>query len=68
MVCQFADGGAGDLRVHPAPIKTVERMREKLAEYGEAGFAWPLAANILDPVRLSVVCRFCAPFAFHARL
>jgi hypothetical protein len=31
-------------------------MREKLAEYAAEGAAWPLCANILDPVRASVVC------------
>jgi hypothetical protein len=25
-------------------------MREKLAEYAEAGAKWPLVANVLDPV------------------
>ena len=31
-------------------------MREKLAEYAAEGATWPLTANILDPVRSSVVC------------
>ncbi len=35
-------------------------MREKLVEYAAeaagARGAWPLCANILDPVRTSVVC------------
>ena len=39
---------------HPAPIKTLGRMREKISEYASA--AWPLCANILDPVRCSIVC------------
>ena len=37
-------------QVHLGPIKTVERMREKLAEYAAEGADWPLAASILDPV------------------
>ena len=31
-------------------------MREKLSEYAAEGAPWPLAASILDPVRLSIVC------------
>ena len=38
----------------PAPIKTVARMREKLAEY--AGGVWPLSGYILDPIRCSIIC------------
>ena len=47
----------GLVEIHPGPVKKLSRMREKLIEYmpphprGE----WPLAANILDPVRASVV-------------
>ena len=33
-----------------------DRMREKLSEYAAEGAPWPLAASILDPVRLSIVC------------
>jgi len=67
LLCQFcgADAGPAPVEVHAAPIKTVARMREKLNEYrsaaaaggsgSEPGAAWPLAASILDPVRLSVV-------------
>jgi len=44
--------------VHPAPIKTTARMREKLAKYAppDPRGTWPLSANILDPVRTSIVC------------
>jgi len=44
--------------VYRAPVKTKARMREKLVSYGsaDAGAELPLAANILDPVRASVVC------------
>ncbi len=42
-------------QVHQAGIKSISRMREKLAEYAEEGGAWPYAAAILDPVRLSIV-------------
>ena len=34
----------------------MERMREKLAEYASEGAAWPLAACILDPIRVSIIC------------
>ena len=56
--CAFCcDGGAqGLVSFHPAPPKTKERMREKLAEYVVDGAEWPLAACILDPIRASVVC------------
>jgi len=41
-----------------APIKSVARMREKLAKYvpPHPAAIWPLTANILDPVRASIVC------------
>ncbi len=54
--CQFAND-IDIVEIHPAPIKSLRRMREKLSEYllpGPKG-TWPLAANILDPVRLSLV-------------
>ena len=38
----------------PAPIKTMARMREKLAEYATG--VWPFCCYILDPVRCSIVC------------
>jgi hypothetical protein len=54
--CVFAGGVASDVSVCPAPTKTAARMREKLAEYLAEGAMWPLTAQILDPVRASVVC------------
>ena len=61
--CAFAGLGRSRVEVYPAPVKTPHRMREKVREYaGEAaaaageGRGWPLCANILDPVRASVVC------------
>ena len=54
--CQFTDG-IDTVEIHPAPIKSLSRMREKLSEYvlpSPKGI-WPLAANILDPIRLSLV-------------
>jgi len=53
--CHFAEGD-GDVEVHYAPIKTFARMLEKVEEYAKEGSVWPLSANILDPVRLSIVC------------
>jgi hypothetical protein len=46
----------GLVEVVPAPIKSLARMQEKLHEYAGVGARWPLAANILDPVRAAVVC------------
>jgi hypothetical protein len=56
MQCAFGGGRTGLVEVHPAPVKTVERAREKLGEYAAEGAAWPLVACILDPVRAAVVC------------
>ena len=59
VVCAFEisnGGGTSAVGVWAAPAKTAARMREKLAEYAAEGAAWPLCANILDPVRASVVC------------
>jgi hypothetical protein len=59
VVCAFEGGDGGGpsaVGVWAAPAKTAARMREKLAEYAAEGAAWPLCANILDPVRASVVC------------
>ena len=55
--CVFAGGAKSEVSVCPAPTKSVARMREKLAEYAAEGAAWPLTAQILDPVRASVVCQ-----------
>ena len=59
--CAF-EGGPATVEVHAAAPKTVARMREKLAEYAppHPRAVWPLSANILDPVRLSVVCHGAA--------
>ena len=54
--CKF-DEGVGVVEIHNAPIKSLSRMREKLLEYmlPSPKGVWPLTANILDPVRLSLV-------------
>jgi len=39
-----------------APVKTLARMREKVKEYDFPEANWPLSANILDPVRISLIC------------
>ena len=56
--CLFDDGPSA-VEVHLAGPKTTARMLEKLADYAppHPQSEWPLCANILDPVRLSVVCR-----------
>lgn len=52
----------GPYRWRRAPVKTKERMREKYQSYRtelsttEEESKLPLSANILDPVRVSVVC------------
>jgi hypothetical protein len=33
-------------------------MREKIVEYAAEGADWPLAANILDPIRYVVLGNF----------
>lgn len=48
-LARFSDGPA-EVEFHPAPIKTVARMHEKLGEYAAAGVPWPRCAAILDPV------------------
>ncbi len=57
--CMFLEG-SGLVKVHQAPVKTLARMCEKVLEYvaeDSSCGGWPLSANILDPVRASVVCR-----------
>ncbi len=46
------------IEIHTSPPKGMERLREKILKYAppHARAQWPLAANILDPVRCSVVC------------
>mmetsp|Transcript_16279 Transcript_16279/g.44160 ORF Transcript_16279/g.44160 Transcript_16279/m.44160 type:complete len:773 (+) Transcript_16279:49-2367(+) len=57
-VCLFSDGSVGPVEVHCAPPKSITRMREKLQEYAlpHPRARFPLCANILDPVRASIVC------------
>ena len=58
MLCKFGD--CFDLvEIHSAAPKSVSRMREKLHKYAHPHprSIWPLCANILDPVRASVVCK-----------
>ncbi len=56
VLCVFSEGSSDHVEVCAGTVKTQARMREKLAEYAMEGFAWPLTACILDPVRVSVVC------------
>ena len=57
ITCTLNQGfGLGNFDVHTAPIKTMARMREKLLEYAAGDAQWPLSANILDPIRASIVC------------
>ena len=58
VTCSFQDQIHSLVDVYSAPVKTMERMNEKVLEYikEENGENWPLCANILDPVRASVVC------------
>jgi hypothetical protein len=53
-MCRFTDDSVGEVVVHSAPPKTAARMLTKLLEYAppHPKSRWPLAANILDPVRL----------------
>ena len=57
LFCIFREGPAF-VEIRAAPVKKLSRMREKLAKYSPPHLRskWPLAANILDPVRASVVC------------
>jgi hypothetical protein len=56
-LCDFGDH-FGRVEVHCAKPKAVSRMREKLHKYvnPHPRSEWPLCANILDPVRASIVC------------
>ena len=58
LACSFEEG-VGIVEVHAGAPKTVSRMREKLLKYSHPHpkAKWPLCANILDPVRSSIVCR-----------
>jgi hypothetical protein len=60
--CVFAEG-PGPVLLQAAPIKRVERMRDKILKYSAddgpsaaPAAGWPAAARILDPVRASIVC------------
>eukprot|EP00960_Hanusia_phi_P005984 172653-Hanusia_phi.AAC.1 len=55
--CMFREG-LGVVKVHFARVKSVSRMREKLRDYAPPNpkGIWPLCCNILDPVRLCLVC------------
>jgi len=49
--CQFKSGVKGDVSLFRAPVKSRERMREKLIEYLPDEFPdWPLVGYVLDPV------------------
>jgi hypothetical protein len=52
--CQFTDG-IDIVELHPAPIKSVARMRDKLSEYMLLSPKGVLTANTLDPIRISLV-------------
>jgi len=54
--CTFRDGSVAVVEVCSAPVKNVSRMREKLSEYAAERAPWPHCAQILDPVRTTVVC------------
>ena len=58
VACRFQEG-MSVVEVHSAAPKSLIRMREKLLKYAHPHprAKWPLCANILDPVRASVVCR-----------
>ena len=58
VVCIFPGGVERLVEVHDAPPKTMSRMKEKICEYvyPHPKAIWPLSGNILDPVRLSIVC------------
>jgi hypothetical protein len=54
----FGDEDYSGIEIHTSPPKGIERLREKVLKYAppHARAQWPLAANILDPVRCSIVC------------
>ena len=62
LICSFAGGVTGLIAVHAAPPKRAVRIREKLGKYAapDPRAVWPLCANILDPVRVSLVCEGAA--------
>ena len=56
--CTFSEERESVVEVLPASPKRLARMREKLVKYvpPHPRSRWPLAANILDPVRASGKC------------
>jgi hypothetical protein len=56
LLCTFRGNVIDAIDVWPAIEKSPLRMREKLIEYANEGITWPRCAQILDPVRASVVC------------
>ncbi len=54
----FGSEDLSGIEIHTSPPKGIERLREKVLKYAppHARAQWPLAANILDPVRCSIVC------------
>ena len=59
ITCRFMDNEDDIVEVYFAPPKTSARMREKLKKYcyPHPKAVWPLCANIVDPVRISIVCK-----------
>eukprot|EP00960_Hanusia_phi_P062304 765109-Hanusia_phi.AAC.7 len=55
--CAFEEG-MGTVELHTAAVKSETRMQEKLRKYmpPHPRGRWPYTANILDPVRVSIVC------------
>ena len=58
LMCSFQGCPPAPVEVHSAPPKGIARMREKLRKYAapHPKAIWPLSANILDPLRASVIC------------
>ncbi len=61
VTCTFDQGISGNVDIHPAKIKTMSSILEKLLEYAADGAQWPLSANILDPVRTFIICNRVEP-------
>ncbi len=55
--CVFSNG-TGAIEICTTAPKARERMKQKLHKYAypHPRSSWPLCANILDPVRISIVC------------
>eukprot|EP00277_Geminigera_cryophila_P009701 CAMPEP_0179406640 /NCGR_PEP_ID=MMETSP0799-20121207/1011_1 /TAXON_ID=46947 /ORGANISM="Geminigera cryophila, Strain CCMP2564" /LENGTH=1271 /DNA_ID=CAMNT_0021177735 /DNA_START=198 /DNA_END=4013 /DNA_ORIENTATION=+ len=54
----FFGEGPANLEIFCASIKTPDRMRAKIGKYiaPHPACRWPLTANIMDPVRVTLVC------------